>query len=179
MRDKPKPCLRQLAELRADWTVHYLEGAGERWVLDLGPRPDALRLLAQSRGSNPRDGEIRFLQLGYEPSRSPAIESLEAMALMHFGSSTLSPRIIGLPDWDEIGLVIYIDNGHGYEALVSLRLCARGDTLGVVLRQPGRHCITEYTRCGGDADPLYALLRVASATVSSGSTSRDSVMAIS
>ncbi|HSW04304.1 hypothetical protein [Aquabacterium sp.] len=161
MRGRVKPSLCTLAALRAEWTVHYLHSVGERWMLDLGPRYDAQHVLAQRRGSCPRDVDVRTLLLKHDASRSPALEVIEAVALMHFGSAKLAPRIIGAPDWHEIALTSYADKGHGYEALLSLNVWVRGDTLVAVLREPGRHDHAEHALCGGDADPLYALLRVA------------------
>lgn len=147
--------------LLASLAIHYKRGDPEHydaWINTLPTGEVCVRL------SRPVVGESCYRLHASTLANEPVVvRALHSLVNCFFGESHASPRIVGTPDWDKVTLELAETRERRPRRILLLELTADASGRGTFLRANGTRALRDesVTLCPEDADPVYAMTRLA------------------
>lgn len=143
--------------------VHYKRGLPERYEVLMAPVGDGSIVCIGMHSPYAGDNRERMQPWPCDAYDSEALCAVHVLSVCTFGDVHAVPRIVGAPEWDEVSLEVVALGGRKPRRLLKLELTADSGDRGTCLHWDTTAVVGhEMVRiCREDADPLYAITRLA------------------
>lgn len=145
--------------------VHYKRGLPERYEVLMAPVGDGSMVCIGMHSPYAGDNRERMQPWPSDSYDSEALCAVHVLAVCTFGDAHAAPRIVGAPEWDEVSLEVVALGERKPRRLLKLELTADSADRGTCLHWDTTAVVGhEMVRiCREDADPLFAITRLAMA----------------